>query len=103
MSGVSDNATDFDLKSQVLPNNHLVCLQRVTLANLTTAQTTAHVGVVIGNSIMWLETVALGSAATYYPMKNPVYIQSLKHVIVRFHGTTLKDRVYAAIYGYYVE
>ena len=100
---IAPGTDDLDLIFSKFPDNSLVCLQRVVVCDLTTATKTASVGLVLGNDVIWLESLTLTTAARYYALTQPVWFTGVRKVIVRFHSPTASDKLTAYAYGYYME
>jgi hypothetical protein len=101
LEGIGVSGSNVDLKTQRLPNTKLLVLQRVSVTNETSGGDTATIGVDLGGKILWLETLTITTAGLYYALKEPVYIEGAKQIIVRFVGTTTADKLKAFLFGYY--
>lgn len=99
--GSSDGGTTFDIKSNPIPKNEVLCLQRVACTNETSNTCTATVGVLKNNKPYWFETLTLTTANLYYSLKEPVFITGGDRVVVRFRSTSSADKLRAFAYGYY--
>lgn len=92
-----------DLKVKLLPDNHLVCLQCVCVSNENKANSYAHIGVIIGGQIMWIDTQTMVTAGKYYSWNGEVFFKSCKTIILRFYDTDAGDNLHGYIYGYYLD
>lgn len=103
LGGMGTTGTDKDLETSPFPENYLVCLQRVVVRNHNKNDCIADVGVKIGGSIMWLESVVMTDENHYAVMIGETFFESCKSVIVRFCGSRTTDKISAYVYGYYLD
>ena len=101
LQAVSDGSANVDLISPLQPEGALIVLQRVAVTNETNNASTATIGLMLGSSIKWLETLTITSLGLYYALTEPIYTTAQRRLVVRFKSTSDGDvlRVYA--YGYY--
>lgn len=102
LQGIGVSGSDVDVVTQRLPESELLVLQRVSVTNETSSGDTATIGITLGGSILWLETLVITTAEYYYALKEPVYIKGAKQIIIRFKGTTTADKLKAFLFGYYI-
>lgn len=100
---VSDGSASIDVKGKRLPENKVLCIQRVSVVNETSTEDTATIGVALGSAQYWFETLTLTVAGNYYALTDPTYVHSVRHLIVRFNGTTTGDVLKVFAYGYYLD
>ncbi|MCK5641279.1 MAG: hypothetical protein KAJ19_10795 [Gammaproteobacteria bacterium] len=99
----SDGSEPTDLEVNLLPDNHLVCLQNVAIVNHDKKECTVDIGVKIGGSIMWITTLETTTRGVYYNWSGSLYFRSCKTIILRFNDTDDTDKIEGYIYGYYLD
>lgn len=98
-----DDTDPIDLKVNLLPDNHLVCLQNVCVGNMDANNTRVQVGVKIGGSIMWVTMIECASDGKYYSWTGSLYFRSCKSIILRFVNVNNGDEIRGYVYGYYLD
>jgi hypothetical protein len=92
-----------DMKVDLLPNNHLVCLQNVCVSNQSSNNMRVQVGVIVGASVMWITMIECASDQKYYSWTGEVYFRSCKSVILRCVNVNNGDAIEGYVYGYYLD
>ncbi len=92
-----------DMKVNILPNNHLVCLQNVCVGNMNANNMYVYVGVIIGGSIMWITMIECASDKKYYSWTGELYFKSCKTIILRCNNVNSGDKIEGYVYGYYLD
>ncbi len=86
-----------------LPASALICLQHVAVANDTTGAKVCHIGLYSGGTYVWLKTITLTTAGSYYTLENPIYFHSSWILAVEVVSPGSGDVVHANVLGYYEE
>lgn len=92
-----------DLKVNLLPDNHMLCLQNVCVGNMNANNTRVLVGVIVGGSIMWITMIECASDQKYYSWTGSVYLRTCKTIILRFVNVNNGDEIRGYVYGYYLD
>lgn len=77
--------------------------EKIGVANLTTANTKAHVGIRKGGKDIWLETLTLTTAGNYYSPRRVITVTAGDQLIVGFAGITANDKCIVNVNGYRVK
>jgi len=100
---IAPSTDDVTVSSEKLPDNQLLCLQHVAIANDTTSGKYATIGVMSADKFLPLETLVMTTATYFYAFKNPVYLHSVKKIAVKFLSPASGDKLRFYAYGYYVD
>ena len=101
MTSSGDEPTD--LKIEPLPDNYIVCLQNVCVTNNNKNGSVVDIGIIVGGSIMWIDSVEITSRGIYYSWNGEVFFRSVKSIILRFNDTDNGDKLEGYVYGYYLD
>lgn len=102
LRGIGDAAADVDVQTPMYPDNQVMVIQGVTVRNQTSSGDTVDVGVKIGSTIHWLETITMTTANLLYPISQHYMIGGGRRVLCRFKGTSDADVLDAYISGYLI-
>lgn len=104
LSGVSDSSGNLTLKSKPLDPGDLLCIQRVSVLNNTTASCVAKAGVEVSGRQSWFESITMTTAGLVYAaVKEPVWVLSDYQLVVVFSSAGSAVACYAWGYGYLEE
>lgn len=80
----------------------LLCVQRVTVRDVTNNCTDVWIGLRRGVGYQWVHGFGASVATFFQQMVNPIWVPSEYRVVVRFWGATAADVLEAYLFGYLV-
>lgn len=93
-------ATSITLKVPTMPQNVLLCYDRIVGVDFTSTTSKITVGFTLGKSEKLLETFHNISAGQAVHVKGKIFVPGNYVLFVRFEGATAGDRVALFAYGY---
>lgn len=79
-----------------------ILVRSLSVANDTTTQSLIHVGIKYNNLALWIETLAITTAGTFYKMKGSLIVPKDYQIVIKVEDHADGDKVYANATGEYI-